>query len=101
MGLTDREKQIIDEMERAFKSEDPRLVSTLEKARPSLLLNIIAISLGMAALLAGVATKITLLGIAGFLVALVGAATIRLRPRGFKAPKVKGRMQDRWNKRNQ
>ena len=38
MGLTDREKKIIDEMERALASEDPRLAAALERnVRPRLL----------------------------------------------------------------
>ena len=32
MGLTDREKKIIEEMEAALTAEDPKLVATMERA---------------------------------------------------------------------
>ena len=89
MGLTDREKKIIEEMEAALQAEDPRLVATMERSRPSLFLNLAAIFVGMALLLAGVIAKTAVLGLLGFLVALAGAATIRIKP---KALKVKGKI---------
>jgi len=109
MGLTDREKQIIEQMERALASEDPRLVATMERKRPSILLNLLAIGLGIALILAGVVAKLAILGIVGFLVALAGAATIRIGrigkvgniELGAKGPKKGNRIQDRWDRRNQ
>ena len=97
MGLSDREKKIIEEMEAALKAEDPRLVATLERSRPSLVLNIVAILIGVATLLTGVITKIALVGIIGFLILLAGAATIRLKP----TLKGGGKMAARWDRRNQ
>lgn len=105
MGLTDREKKIIEEMEAALTAEDPRLVATMERRRPSLVLNILAILLGISLLLAGVISKLAILGIAGFLVALVGAATIRIGKVDLSDLKGKSskraRIQDRWDRRNQ
>jgi hypothetical protein len=108
MGLTDRERQIIEEMEAALSAEDPKLVATMSRRRPSIALNIFAILLGITLLLSGVIAKLTILGIIGFLVALAGAATIRIRPKvgALKlAPGSKGqgpgRMQERWDRRNQ
>ena len=109
MGLTDRERQIIEEMEAALSAEDPKLVATMARRRPSIALNIAAILLGVALLLSGVIAKLTVLGIIGFLVALAGAATIRIRPKvgglklakGIKAQGGQGRMQQRWDRRNQ
>ena len=106
MGLTDREKQIIEQMERALASEDPRLVATMERKRPSILLNLLAIGLGIALILAGVVAKLAILGIVGFLVALAGAATIRRGRIGKIEISAKGamkgnRIQDRWDRRNQ
>ena len=106
MGLTDREKQIIEQMERALASEDPRLVATMERKRPSILLNLLAIGLGIALILAGVVAKLAILGIVGFLVALAGAATIRIGRIGkieirAKGPKKGNRIQNRWDRRNQ
>lgn len=109
MGLTDRERQIIEEMEAALSAEDPKLVATMARRRPSIALNIAAILLGVTLLLSGVIAKLTVLGIIGFLVALVGAATIRIRPKvgglklakGIKGQGGQGRMQQRWDRRNQ
>lgn len=104
MALSDREQKIIEEMERALQAEDPRLVATMERRRPSLVLNILAMVFGIALLLGGVIAKLEILGIVGFLVALAGVATIRLRPQnlslGMKRPKG-GKMQERWDRRNQ
>lgn len=109
MGLTDRERQIIEEMEAALSAEDPKLVATMSRRRPSIALNIVAILLGITLLLSGVIAKLTALGIVGFLVALAGAATIRIRPKvtglnlnpGAKGQGGPGRMQQRWDRRNQ
>ena len=104
MGLTDRERQIIEEMEAALQAEDPRLVATMARRRPSLALNIAAILLGITLLFSGVIAKLTWLGILGFIVALAGAATIRIRPKAsIRLPKRQGpgRIQERWDRRNQ
>ena len=108
MGLTDREKKIIEEMEAALQAEDPRLVATMERSRPSLFFNLTAICVGIALLLSGVIAKMAILGVVGFLIALAGAATIRVKPiaQGAKgARKGKrgdgpGKMQARWDRRN-
>jgi Flp pilus assembly protein TadB len=103
MGLTDREKQIIAEMERALSTEDPRLAATLEQSgRPRIGKNIALILCGIALILSGVIAKLAILGIAGFLVALAGAATIRIGKVDIKSKSPKGnRIQDRWDRRNQ
>lgn len=105
MGLTDREKQIIEEMERELASEDPRLVATMERKRPGLIFNLLAVLLGIALILAGVIAKFALLGIVGFLVALGGATTIRIGMPNIKVKGPgfpgKGNIQDRWDRRNQ
>ena len=112
MGLTDREKKIIEEMEAALTAEDPKLVATMERAPRRFGLNIAGILLGIALILTGVITKTAILGILGFLVALFSAATIRMKPIGakisgivggsnrLKAPK-RSRIQDRWDRRNE
>ena len=109
MGLSERERKIIEEMEAALQAEDPRLVATMERERPSILINAFAILAGFTLLLTGVITKLPFLGVLGFLIVLGGAATIRIRPLGAKGAlkgsinkgKPGNRMQDRWNKRNQ
>lgn len=105
MGLTDREKQIIEAMERELASEDPRLVATMERRRPGLIFNLLAVILGIALILSGVIAKFALLGIIGFLVALGGAATVRIGKPNIKVKgtgfKGKGSIQERWDRRNQ
>jgi hypothetical protein len=112
MGLTDREKKIIEEMEAALTAEDPKLVATMERAPRRFGLNIAGIILGIALILTGVITKTAILGILGFLVALASAATIRIKPiaakigvgsrasRASRASK-RSRIQDRWDRRNE
>lgn len=106
MGLTDREKKIIEEMEAALTAEDPRLVASMGQRRPNILLNVLGVLLGLGLILAGVIANFALLGVAGFLVALVSAVTVRIgRIKGInlsaaKAPKS-NRIQDRWDRRNQ
>ena len=106
MGLTDREKKIIEEMEAALTAEDPRLVASMGQHRPNILFNVLGVLLGLGLILAGVIANFALLGVAGFLVALASAATVRIgRIKGInlsaaKAPKS-NRIQDRWDRRNQ
>mgnify|MGYP006289942773 CR=1 FL=1 len=102
MGLTDREKKIIEEMEAALTAEDPRLAASLVKpVRPSILLNVIGLLAGIALILAGVIAKLVILGVLGFLVALASLATIRVGKLTIKAPKPpkSGGMQARWDRR--
>ena len=104
MGLTDREKKIIEEMEAALTAEDPRLAASLVKpVRPSILLNVIGLLAGIALILAGVIAKLVILGVLGFLVALASLATIRVGKLTIKRPKPpkSGGMQARWDRRSE
>ncbi|MCH9719351.1 MAG: DUF3040 domain-containing protein [Actinomycetia bacterium] len=66
-------------MERALYAEDPKFADTLRKSRrggmnrKGVLLGIGGVIVGLALLVSGVATQIVVLGIAGFLVMLLGA----------------------------
>ncbi len=119
MALSDREQRLLAEMEEALSADDPRLVSTLNgttsRVSASIGIAIAALLGGFAILFAGLIAQLTLVGVAGFLVALVGvillingvtsrtklglgASQKRARPsftRGF----TKG-MEDRWDQRN-
>ena len=104
MGLTDREKKIIEEMEAALSAEDPRLAASLEKpVRPNILRNVLGLIAGIALILTGVIAKFALIGVLGFLVALASLATIRVGKLTIKAPKPpkSGGMQARWDRRAQ
>ena len=103
MGLTDREKKIIEEMEAALTAEDPRLAASLEQpARVNILRNVLGLIAGIALILTGVIAKFALIGVLGFLVALASLATIRVGKLSIKTPKPpkSGGMQARWDRRS-
>lgn len=121
MALSDHEQQLLDQMERALYAEDPQFATSLRRAssgpamRGRAVIGVVGIVLGMAILVAGVATALIPLGILGFLVMLVGGvmiyAAFRPVPAGDaaaapKQPRVKKssgfmhRMEDRWNRRH-
>jgi hypothetical protein len=115
MSLSDRERRLLAEMEEALSADDPRLVSTLSGKGPSrvrggFLIGAGLLLTGMAILFAGLLSKTTLVGVAGFIVALVGIllairglTSLDLRaPRTMKGPKkgFSSRLEDRWDQRN-
>lgn len=104
-------------MEAALEQDDPRLVSTLSgKIRTRqggrVVIGIAALFGGMAILLAGLIAQIPAIGVAGFVIALIGAFLIisnfsaaSLKAAGSQtAPKQKKawgeRLEERWDKRN-
>ena len=123
MGLTEREKRLLAEMEAALASDDPRLQSTLSSetsartARlksPSLLKGLALFIAGLTGLFYGVIAPFFIVGIAGFILALVGLILTIDRigtPSAMagsgksRAPKpsrssFNQRLQDRWDQRN-
>ena len=116
MPLSDREKRLLDEMEAALLTEDPRLVSALSAGPTSPNRNRIMVGaglvlLGVATLFGGLVSQITPIGILGFLIALSGviSAISSFTPRaGSKATKkprsrssISDRMEKRWDSRGQ
>jgi uncharacterized membrane protein HdeD (DUF308 family) len=106
-------------MEAALESEDPRLVSTMTgKARTPragrLVKGLLLTLAGLALLLAGLMAKTVAVGIAGFLVSLVGLVLIFSNlggghgvttkkggsAGGPKKPKWSDRLEERWERRN-
>lgn len=117
MPLSDHEKRLLAEMEAALSSEDPRLVSALNgKVRTRQAARVLTGALlaltGMAILLAGLIAQVVALGIAGFIVSLVGLVLIFSNFRGPSAGGARGetpkgakpgwssRLEDRWERRN-
>ena len=77
MSLSDRERRLLAEMEEALATDDPRLQSrlagsTITASRPRILLGVSLSFIGIAIIFAGLISKTTPIGVAGFLVALVG-----------------------------
>ena len=118
MALSDRERRLLAEMEAALASDDPRLQSTLtggdtatllRKAPGGALAGLALIVAGIGILFAGLISQIVPLGIAGFLVSLVGlvlfVSNLSFGKSSFKTPKSarpkwSSRLEDRWERRN-
>ena len=89
MALSDRERRLLAEMEAALASDDPRLQSTLSgdtatlirRAPGGVLAGLAIVIAGIAILFTGLIAQITVVGIAGFIVALVGVVMVRARSR--------------------
>ncbi|MEY4735660.1 MAG: hypothetical protein RL428_995 [Actinomycetota bacterium] len=118
MALSDRERRLLAEMEAALASDDPRLQSTLaggdtqtliRKAPGSLIGGIALILAGIGILFTGLISQITPVGVAGFIVALIGllmsirsAGSISITGPRVKSPKrsLNDRLQERWDRRS-
>lgn len=88
MPLSEYEQRVLEQMERALESDDPRLATTLQRSsRRSPLRYVIAglcVVLGLVLLVIGVASSLTLLGVAGFVLMFAGVVY------AFSAPRKKG-----------
>ena len=114
MGLSDRERRLLAEMEAALATDDPRLESRLAGAtmappRPRLALGAALTLIGIAIIFGGLIAKTTLVGVGGFIIALVGVlALIRSVDKStLRTTKAKGarksfgaRLEERWDRRN-
>lgn len=118
MALSEREQRLLAEMEEALSVDDPRLVSTLNGSRTRIGASIgIAIAFvlgGFSILFAGLIAQLTIVGVGGFVVALVGVILLinGLANAGSKAGKSPKRarrsfgqgftkgLEDRWDQRN-
>ena len=116
MALSDRERRLLAEMEAALASDDPRLQSTLSgdtatlirRAPGGTLAGLGIVISGIAILFTGLIAQITVVGIAGFIVALVGVVMVlrSLSGKNLKAPRtprgggsLSNRLQERWDRR--
>ncbi len=118
MALSEREQRLLAEMEEALSVDDPGLVSTLNGSRTRIGASIgIAIAFvlgGFSILFAGLIAQLTLVGVGGFIVALVGVILLingfaNAASKAGKSPKrarrsfgqgfTKG-LDDRWDQRN-
>ena len=118
MALSEREQRLLAEMEEALSVDDPRLVSTLNGSRTRIGASIgIAIAFvlgGFSILFAGLIAQLTVVGVGGFVVALIGVILLinGLANAGSKAGKSPKRarrsfgqgftkgLEDRWDQRN-
>ena len=86
--LSEHEQRLLDQMERALYAEDPKFATSMRNPNPlagdkrRIALGVLALLAGMGLLLAGVATKLVIIGVLGFLAMLGGLwlAVVALRP---------------------
>jgi hypothetical protein len=89
MPLSEQEQRLLEEMERSLYHNDADFVATVSgrRSRPNytmVVVGVLVIVLGIAALAAGVITKLAVIGILGFAIMIVGALLI-FSPRGTVA----------------
>lgn len=134
MPLSEHEQRLLEQMERALYAEDPKFASALREpvirtgSRKRLLLGVIVGLVGLGVLIAGVAVKLPVVGVLGFIAMLVGV-TLALTggsvgdegastaasapgaagkskkrgasPAGGASGGFMGRMEDRWRHRQE
>lgn len=118
MELSDEERRRLAQLEAALAADDPRLASTLGRAPLGQARQIkgrraglagLGFVLGLVALVAGMSASIWAISLLGFLI-MFGATVYALSawksvqhqpasPRPREHPQFMGRMEDRWNKR--
>ena len=111
MALSDHEKRMLQEMEAALMTEDPRLVSALSGegkplGRNRIMLALGLILVGILVLFTGLISKTTPVGVLGFLIALSGVITAissigrPSMPKSKRTSSLSARLEQRWDERN-
>jgi hypothetical protein len=82
MPLSEHEQRLLDQMERALASEDPKFASALrgtvrgtvrkQVATPGAGLAVVVVVIGLAGLIAGVTMNVAAIGVAGFIAVVFG-----------------------------
>ncbi|CAB4848671.1 unannotated protein [freshwater metagenome] len=90
MPLSEHEQRLLEQMERALYAEDPKFASSLRSVGPRIgsrrkaAVGVLAALLGVGLLVGGAATSLIILGVAGFLLMLLGTflviSTMRAEP---------------------
>ena len=111
MALSDHEKRMLQEMEAALMTEDPRLVSAFsggisQDKRSRIGIAFALVVLGLAVLFGGLIAKTTPIGVLGFVIALAGLilaiSSISKPAVGASKParSLSARLEERWDERN-
>lgn len=87
MALSEHEQRLLDEMERSLYQNDADVVSTTPSTGPvvsarSVTIVVLAVAIGLAIVVAGMALGQPLVGLAGFVVLIAGVAWALLRGGG-------------------
>jgi len=120
MPLSEHEQRLLEQMERQLYADDPKLASTLRgsgrslRSRHRLVLGVLGVVLGLAVLVAGVASQFWPVGVAGFLVMLGGGwwastgwqgstrnatAAPQQSPKSSQRSGFMNRIEERWDRR--
>jgi hypothetical protein len=133
--LSEHEQRLLEQMERALYAEDPKFATSMRHSRGGagdrrrIVIGVIGLLVGLGLLVAGVASKLVIVGVLGFLAMLGGLwlAISALRPapeqgagsgepgaptnitsRSRKSPRSKrsgeslsDRMEERWRRRRE
>jgi hypothetical protein len=114
MPLSDREKRLLEEMEAALLTEDPRLVSALSAKGPvspsrnRIMAGGGLVILGVITLFGGLISQVTPIGILGFIIALSGVITaissispmVRGPRKASTRTNLSARLEQRWENRS-
>ena len=95
MPLSEHEQRLLEQMERALYAEDPKFATSMRSSRGGagdrrrIVIGVVGLLVGLGLLLAGVAAKLVIVGVLGFLAMLGGIWLVisALRP----APGAVGR----------
>lgn len=118
MPLSEQEQRLLEEMERSLYQHDADFVATVSNrsSRPNFRMIVIGLLTGIAGIagiVTGVATRLPIIGVVGFVVMFVGALVALTRSPGL-GPDPDGhdhndrnhggfmhRMNERWDKRQE
>lgn len=73
MGLSERERKIMEEIERAWEAETPAGARNTYPGSKKLVLGVLLVLAGLITLIAGVALALPALGIVAFIIMLTGS----------------------------
>jgi predicted lipid-binding transport protein (Tim44 family) len=98
--LSEHEQRLLEQMERALYAEDPKFATSMRSARSGagdrkrIVVGVIAVLVGLGLLIAGVASKLVVVGVLGFLAMLGGIwlviRSMRAAPEQASAPGAGG-----------
>lgn len=118
MPLSEQEQRLLEEMERSLYHNDADFVATVSNrsSRPNYRMIVIGIVigvLGIGGIVTGVATRLPIVGVIGFVVMFVGVLLALTRSKGLGPVTEEGRqagrshagfmdrMNERWDKRQE
>lgn len=98
MPLSEHEQRLLEQMERALYAEDPKFATSMRSARGGagdrrrIAIGVVGLLVGLGLLVAGVAAKLVIVGVVGFLAMLGGLwlAISALRPGQEQAASAEG-----------